>query len=147
MADKQSLPTLPCACATLRRAARAVTQLYDAALRDAGLRTTQFTILQALSLTGARPQGALGEILALDSTTLTRTLKLLADQGWIGSAPGKDRRERRWELTRAGHQVLDRSLPMWERAQVQLKDSLSKTAWQHLLRVADAATSAARSKV
>ena len=42
------LPVLDCACASLRRAARAVTQLYEAALQDTGLRATQFTLLQAL---------------------------------------------------------------------------------------------------
>src|SRR5215469_18770684 len=35
-------PALPCACATLRRATRAVTQIYNAALRETGLEITQF---------------------------------------------------------------------------------------------------------
>jgi hypothetical protein len=43
------VPNLPCMCASFRRAARVLTQLYDDALRPLGLRTTQFTILQALS--------------------------------------------------------------------------------------------------
>ncbi len=33
-------------CATVRRASRALTQLYDETLRPLGLRATQFTILQ-----------------------------------------------------------------------------------------------------
>ena len=145
MPDQRSLPTLPCACATLRRAARAVTQLYDAALRPAGLRATQFTILQALSLTGSTPQGTLGELLALDSTTLTRTLKLLRGEGWIEFTTGEDRREHRWELTQTGLRMLERGLPHWERAQAQLKESLSKTAWENLIKGADAAARATRS--
>ena len=43
---------LPCACANLRRAARTVTKLYEDQLRDSGLRATQFTLLQALGITG-----------------------------------------------------------------------------------------------
>ena len=34
-----------CACGNLRKAARAVTKLFDEALRPAGLRATQFGIL------------------------------------------------------------------------------------------------------
>ena len=44
----ESLPALPCACANLRRAARAVTRDYEAALKATGLNPTQHTLLQAL---------------------------------------------------------------------------------------------------
>ena len=64
----ESLPSLPCACASLRRAARAVTRSYEGALRPTGLKATQFTLLQTLELTGPSPQVALGDMLALDST-------------------------------------------------------------------------------
>ena len=40
---------LSCACANLRRAARVITRLYDAALRPSGLSVAQFTLLQALN--------------------------------------------------------------------------------------------------
>ena len=82
-----SLPSLPCMCATLRRASRALTQLYDEALRPLGLRATQFTVLQALSLTGEVSQRDLGQLLAMDSTTLTRTLEILGGHGLDREAP------------------------------------------------------------
>ena len=85
----ESLPALPCACANLRRAARAVTRGYEAALKGTGLTPTQHTLLQALDLLGLSPQGALGELLAIDSTTLTRTLRPLER---AGSAPDAARR-------------------------------------------------------
>ncbi len=44
------LPTLPCLCGGFRRTSRALTQLYESALRPLGLRVTQFTTLQVLSL-------------------------------------------------------------------------------------------------
>src|SRR5712691_12742993 len=75
---RHELPVVPCMCARFRRASRALTQLYDEALRPLGLRATQFTILQALSLAGEVSQGHLGEMLAMDSTTLTRTLEIMA---------------------------------------------------------------------
>src|SRR5579859_8301770 len=101
-------PTLPCMCASIRRASRAITQRYDEALRPLGLTITQFTILQALSLAGDVTQGELGELLAMDSTTLTRTLAIMSRNGWIGKRYGADRRERRLRLTRAGESEFNR---------------------------------------
>ena len=46
------IPQLPCMCSSFRRTSRALTQLYENALRPMGLRATQFTILQALLLAG-----------------------------------------------------------------------------------------------
>jgi DNA-binding MarR family transcriptional regulator len=123
MSEKRSsLPAvLPCTCANLRRASRAVTQLYDDALRDAGLRATQFTLLQVLSLAGELTQRELGEFLAIDSTTLTRTLGPLENRGWIRSRPGADRRERHWAITAAGRVRLAKARPAWETAQRRMR--------------------------
>src|SRR5216683_808510 len=103
------LPGLPCMCASFRRASRALTQLYDEALRPLGLRATQFTILQALSLAGEVSQGELGEMLAMDSTSLTRTLAIMQREGWISARRGKDRRERWVRLSSAGEMQLRRA--------------------------------------
>src|SRR5579863_5031121 len=108
--DQPSIPSLPCMCASFRRASRALTQLYDQALRPLGLRGTQFTVLQALSIVGEVSQGKLGQILAMDSTTLTRTLEIMGRRGWIAKQPGKDRREWRLRLTRAGESQFKRAL-------------------------------------
>ena len=56
------LPALDCACASLRRAARAVTRSYEAELRDTGLHPTQFTLLQALGRMRTSPQSTLGDL-------------------------------------------------------------------------------------
>src|SRR6202022_3057883 len=95
-------PSLPCMCASFRRASRALTQLYDQALRPVGLRATQFTILQELSLAGEVSQGGRAQILAMDSTTLTRTLRIMGREGWIAERRGADRRERLLRLAKAG---------------------------------------------
>lgn len=124
------MPVLPCACANIRRASRAVTQLYDHELRKAGMHATQFTLLQALQVAGRISQGRLGELLAIDSTTLTRTLRLLAGKGWVRSLPGEDRRERHLQLTPAGRRQFERALPHWERAQQRLKKSLGNPQWK-----------------
>src|SRR5258705_1674978 len=103
------IPDLLCMCATFRRASRALTQVYDEALRPLGLRATQFTIVQVLSRTGEVSQGELGQILAMDSTTLTRTLRIMSREGWIAERPGEDRRERWLRLAKAGRDQFNRA--------------------------------------
>lgn len=93
---------LPCACQNLRRVTRVVTRIYDQELRKAGLEITQFSLLTALTATGGANQKRLSAGLAMDSTTLTRTLRLLLKQGWIRVRPGEDRRERMFSLTAVG---------------------------------------------
>src|SRR5579862_9960268 len=118
MSDRpKRIPELPCLCANFRRTVRALTQVYEEALRPLGLRGTQFTILQALSLAGEVPQGELGRILAMDSTTLTRTLEIMRRRGWIATRYGRDRRERWLSLAKPGEAELKRALPHWEKVQ------------------------------
>jgi DNA-binding MarR family transcriptional regulator len=128
-----ALPALACACANLRRAARAVTQLYDAELRVTGLRVPQLTLLQALQRMGSSPQSALGELLALDATTLSRTLRPLARAGLIRATRGQDRRETRWALTAAGRRRFARARAPWERAQARLRTRLRPEHWRLLV--------------
>lgn len=138
-----SLPTLPCACASLRRATRAVTQLYDARLREVGLRATQFTLLQTLQRAKRLTQGELGTLLALDSTTLSRTLAPLESRGWIRAHVGEDRRERHWTLTARGRQVYQEGLAAWEGAQKRLRAILGPRRWEQLLTLSTDVTLAA----
>jgi len=128
-----SIPALDCLCASFRRASRALTQHYEEALRPLGLRATQFTVLQVLCLAKDITQGRLGQILAMDSTTLTRTLEIMSRRGWIEKVPGKDRRERRIRLRRAGEDLYRRALPRWEEVQSRLRGRLGAEQWDRLL--------------
>lgn len=124
---------LPCACANLRRASRAVSQLYDEQVRGAGLNISQFTLLQVLFQVGELTQGSLGQILVLDSTTLTRTLRTLEKKGWIRRRQGKDRRKRLIALTSAGRSRFQRALPAWNKAQELLRARVGRRRWNGLL--------------
>jgi DNA-binding MarR family transcriptional regulator len=128
-------------CASLRRASRVLTQLYDDALRPLGLRATQFTVLQTLSLAGEVTQGLLGEILAMDSTTLTRTLDILERRGWIAKRHGEDRREWRLRLSKGGETQLKRAVPAWRSVQDRLHAQLGNEAWENLFTLSHIVTS------
>lgn len=132
--------------ATLRRASRSLTQLYDDALRPVHLRTTQFTILQVLSRAGEVSQGELGRILAMDSTTLTRTLRILDREGWIAERRGEDRRERLLSLTKGGRSQFNRALPAWEKVQALLAHQLGDNRSRGLLKLTNEVTTIATSQ-
>jgi DNA-binding MarR family transcriptional regulator len=143
-----ALPILPCGCASLRRASRAVTQLYDTELRGTGLNTPQFTLLQVLARAGRVGQGQLGRMLVLDSTTLSRTLRPLEERKWIHVRPGADRRERQIELTAVGRSQLERATRAWDRGQRRLIARFGRRRWAafqgELARIAGLAATVSR---
>jgi DNA-binding MarR family transcriptional regulator len=133
----------PCACATARRAARAVTQLYDHHLRDSEIEGPQFALLSALSSVGPCSQAAIGRRFALDKTTLSRNLKLLKKKGWIETTPAEDGRQRCYVLSAAGEKRLAAARPAWRRAQEHLRASMTVKEWNAMWKVFRVLTGAA----
>ena len=134
------LPDLPCLCASMRRASRALTQFYEDSLRPLGLRGSQFTLLQTLSLAGEVSQGELGQMLAMDSTTLTRTLAIMSRRGWIARRPGEDRRVTLIRLSDSGKAQFGRALPYWEGVQARVKRKLGRDRWEELMSLSNHVT-------
>jgi DNA-binding MarR family transcriptional regulator len=136
MSVQSSRPVaIPCLCLALRQASRAVSRLYDEELRDFGLRTTQYSLLQALRRSGEVRQRDLGEVTVYEETTLTRNLRPLVDAGFVAVRTGDDRREKWLKLTRSGLAKLDETRPAWERAQKRMRSLLREEVWQNLLAV------------
>ena len=73
-------------------ASRAVTQLYDDDLRPSGLRVTQYSILAMIARMGEANLRQLEDTLAIDQTTLTRSLNLLERDRVIERVPHSDGR-------------------------------------------------------
>jgi DNA-binding MarR family transcriptional regulator len=110
-------PCRQCACSAARRASRAITQHYDAALRGSGLRNTQFTTLATLAQTGPMAMTRLAAFLALERTTLTRNLKPLLRDGLVEMREEKDGRVRRIAITSKGETEARSAFPLWKKAQ------------------------------
>jgi DNA-binding MarR family transcriptional regulator len=66
-----------CTCGELRKAARAITLLYDNAFKSTGLLSTQFNVLQAIYNINSIRISDLANKLGMDRTTLTRNLSVL----------------------------------------------------------------------
>jgi DNA-binding MarR family transcriptional regulator len=122
-----------CVCFNLRRATRVVTQLYDQALRDSGLRATQFSLLAALHIGPALSMNQLAELLGADRTTLTRNLRPLERQGLVASSVGADRRVREVSITEEGRLAFEEAITCWSRAQKLLRERLGEAGVHTLL--------------
>lgn len=122
-----------CVCYNTRKVARAVTRLYDDALRPCGLRATQLTLLMVIEAMAEPTISALAGQLVMDRTTLARDLRPMEASGWVAVVPGRDRRTRIVRLTTAGRDALGEALPLWREAQVALVDSgLGVGEWPRL---------------
>lgn len=121
-----TLQPLPCYCATLRQAARAVTVLYEEMLADSGLRATQYTLLQAIEFAPDLTTTEIAEAIGIDQTTATRTLAILKKSGLAKDVVGKDRRQRRWTLTSQGEAKMRELKPRWAAAQRAFETRLGR---------------------
>jgi DNA-binding MarR family transcriptional regulator len=137
---KPFIPALPCMCASLRRASRLMSQFYEDAMRPLGMRATQFTILQSLALAGEVTQGQLGQMLGMDSTTLTRTLTIMSREGWIAKRRGEDRREWRMRLSKKGEAQFKIALPHWQKVQDKLRGQLGNRLSDNLMTLTNEVT-------
>ena len=121
-----------CASLNFRRTARAVTRLYDLALQASGIRSTQFAILVGIAKKQPISIGALADMLGLDSTTLTRSLRLLEKEGLIGVSKRAEKRQRFLSVTDKGEQALARSVPAWRAAQERFVSTIGSEYWVEL---------------
>jgi DNA-binding MarR family transcriptional regulator len=121
-----------CGSFNLRRTARAVTRFYDSAFQDCGIRSTQFTILVGIAKTQPTPISALADLLAIDRTTLTRSLRLLKKDGLLNVSDRSTKRQRFLTLTPRGGRLLKRSLPAWRKAQHRFVSALGSVEWARL---------------
>lgn len=113
-----------CLCHNVRRATRAIARRYDAALATSGLTAGQFAILAAAAALSPLPLPVLREILAMDRTSLNRTLKPLELRGLIEISAGAGRRPGQVVLTDDGAAAFRDAGPMWRTAQAETAQRL-----------------------
>ena len=141
-----SLPDLAgtsaCAAYQFRRTSRAVARLYDAAIAPSGIRSTQFAILTAIAKLQPVPISRVAEILVIDSTTMTRSLRLLEKEGLVEIAPRGVKRQRLLTLTLKAEKALAVAVPLWREAQARFLASLGRH-WKELQEELEHATEVA----
>jgi DNA-binding MarR family transcriptional regulator len=120
-----------------------VTRVYDAELREVGLRSTQHSLLGLLNRVGEVRQGDLGNMAGLDETTLTRNLRPQQKSGWVTIRAGDDRREKLVAITEAGRAKLEQARTAWARAQDRMQKAMPEGTWDSLFIALPVVTKAA----
>lgn len=122
-----------CACFNLRRAARAVTRLYDDVLGAGGLRSTQFVALVAIEAAGGPTLPRLAKSLGVDRSTLTRNLKPLVRADLVKLSVSRGAKSTTARLTPKGEKALLRCLPLWRDAQTRFESKVGSREWHAML--------------
>jgi DNA-binding MarR family transcriptional regulator len=112
-----------CMVSNSRMAARAITRRYDSYLRPHGVTATQLSLLGAIQLMPGSTVSQLAEARGFERTTLTRNLDKLEQMGLVASAA--QGRGRVPALTPKGEALIAELLPLWRRAQAELRTELS----------------------
>jgi len=121
-----------CAAFNFRRTARAVTRLYDEGLQSSGIRSTQFAILVAVKKNEPIAIGQLGNVLGIDRTTMTRSLRLLRKDGLLTISKRGEKRQRLVAITPKGEETLGRAIPVWRDMQTHFVNTIGQDYWRDL---------------
>jgi len=130
---KQGMSMDACTCGEIRRAARAVTLLYDKAFESSGLLSTQLGVLYAIYNSASITISQLAGELDMDRTTLTRNLSVLERRGFINITSGKDHRTRIITITSNGTNSITNAIPLWNEIQRKVKQEMGEKAWHELI--------------
>ncbi|WP_329536721.1 MarR family winged helix-turn-helix transcriptional regulator (plasmid) [Streptomyces sp. NBC_01450] len=129
-------PTNPgdsCNNLALRKAAWYLGATYDKALAPVGLRATQLSILQKLSVHREMTISGLADVIAMDRTTMASNLKPLVREGLVTvESSAADRRARIAAITPDGLTRLKTALPLWNAVQAQFEENFGADGAAHL---------------
>jgi len=119
-------PASPKGCTSLklRQLSRRVSQRFDHIVGEAGLKTTQYSLLSNIVARGPIRPGELAAAMEMDASTLTRNLQPLIAQGWVVVGAGADGRSRSVAITDAGRAKRSEAQRDWKRAQLELNERL-----------------------
>ncbi|HMF40619.1 MAG TPA: MarR family winged helix-turn-helix transcriptional regulator [Polyangia bacterium] len=99
-----------CMASRVRRLERLLTRIYDDAIRDQGLTGSQMELLAAVQLSGPTTAAAVGRLLELEKSTVSRNLARLAAAGLVDVSDGL-------AITPRGSAAIAACHPAWQAAQ------------------------------
>ena len=126
-----------CLAVRVRTLNRAVTALYDEALRPHELRVGQLNLLVAIARMGTARPWDLCRVLQMDKSTLSRDVVVLRRNGWVDVDDSGDGRARPLRLSGQGRALLEAVVPAWRQAQERAEALFDGEAADGLRRVVD----------
>ena len=125
-----------CFAVRIRILNRAITGLYDDALRPLGIKVSQMNILVVTAKLGVAPPGRICDILHMDASTLSRNAERMLAHGWLEVVPGDDARAQPLRVTKQGLKLLRQAAPGWEKAQAKARTLLGDSGASLLMQSA-----------
>lgn len=116
-----------CVFTAVRKANRVLFRHYQDALSETGVSIVQLSILRALERHGPLALSNLADDLAMERTSLYRTIEPLIENGAVhveGSPAGKSKVAK---LTVEGHSTIKRVMPFWAKAQERVLNEVALT--------------------
>jgi DNA-binding MarR family transcriptional regulator len=122
--DAKSLDTKSvegvCIGGCVRMLNRMVSAIYDGALANARVKTSQFSVLVSVANRKQARPAELIKHLQLDESTLSRNVGRMCARGWLRLVQDVDRRSHLIEVTDKGLALICKCLPSWQRAQAEV---------------------------
>ncbi len=131
------------ALSCVRRADRAISNLYNLVLSSCRLRATQYILLQSIAEAEEISQHELAKHLSVASATLSRRLSGLKKRGLVDLRIAK-RGSRLYTLTPAGKSVIYSTSLHWESAQRRMRSALGDSDWDLFLQLCTRVCQAAK---
>ncbi len=141
--QKKMLDTIAASCISvrLRLLNRKIGAVYDEALRPHGIKASQLNILVAVSVFGKATSRQLCRMLNMDTSTLSRAVARLKNNGLLSVEPSGEGKILNIETTKAGLRKIEKAYPDWQQAQDKaqqilgetMKDTIIEAGNRHLL--------------
>ncbi len=122
-----------CVYVRLRLINRIIGGIYDKALKPHGIKSTQLTVLAAVSTFDSTTSKQLSQLLHMDTSTFSRTLGILKNNHWLDTEPSGEGKILNVKITTEGIEKLESAYPDWQIAQEQAIEALGETTAKQIV--------------
>ncbi len=121
-----------CIFTAIRKANRVLFRRYQEALMGTDISIVQLSILRALERNGSLPLARLSKDLAMERTSLYRTLEPMVKAGKIKLTKADVGNAKIAELTAEGQSTIEHVMPFWAKARESIIAESGIEEWQTL---------------
>jgi len=126
-----------CIANKVRLLNRAVTAVYDEALRPHQLKISQMSVLVTVAKMGHASAAAVGRRLHMEKSTVSRNVERMRARGWLEAIATEDGRTSELRVTARGKRLLRDVHPAWSRAQERAAEMLGGQGVHGITRTVD----------
>ncbi len=126
-----------CLAVRIRLLNRTVTGIFDDALRPLGVKVSQLNVLMVVAKRGPVSPGEVARVLNMEKSTLSRNVERMRTHGWLKVSEGDTANKQILDLGPPGRKLIEKSLPLWKKAQARTEAVLGQRGARAIHRAAD----------